>query len=160
MIGIISDTHDNVANILKAVELFKNKNVDFVVHCGDIVAPATIRFFRGLSVRFVKGNCDGDIEHLKTVASQIGCTFLGEFAEFEYLNKSFAVYHGHNPEFLERLINSGKYHYILTGHTHQSRDESVGGTRILNPGSHYYRSENLVVLLDAEKDNAEFIKVG
>ena len=30
MIGIISDTHDNVPNIIKAVELFKEKNVEFV----------------------------------------------------------------------------------------------------------------------------------
>ena len=37
MIGIISDTHENENAIKKAVEIFKDKNTDFVVHCGDII---------------------------------------------------------------------------------------------------------------------------
>ena len=64
LIGIISDTHDNVANILKAVEIFKVR-AEMVIHLGDIIAPATIQFFKDLKIAFLKGNCDGDIELLK-----------------------------------------------------------------------------------------------
>jgi len=35
LIGIISDTHDNARNLLKAVELFNEKEVGLVIHCGD-----------------------------------------------------------------------------------------------------------------------------
>jgi putative phosphoesterase len=37
MIGIISDTHDNLPAIKRAVDLFNEKNVDLVLHAGDFV---------------------------------------------------------------------------------------------------------------------------
>ena len=41
-IGIISDTHDNVVNVKKAADKFKEAKVEFVLHCGDIICPLTI----------------------------------------------------------------------------------------------------------------------
>jgi len=38
IIGIISDTHDNLPEIEKAVKLFNQKKVGFVLHAGDFVA--------------------------------------------------------------------------------------------------------------------------
>ena len=35
-IGIIGDTHDNVINVKRAIQLFKRKKVNFVIHTGDI----------------------------------------------------------------------------------------------------------------------------
>ena len=78
MIGVISDTHDNVPNILKAIKVFENEDVDFIIHCGDVVAPATIKFFKGIHIKVVKGNCDGDVSHIKQVLGEIGGEFLGE----------------------------------------------------------------------------------
>ena len=72
MIGIISDTHDNVPNILNALEVFKKKKVSFVLHLGDIIAPATVKYFSGLNIKFIKGNCDGDVENIKRKCEEIG----------------------------------------------------------------------------------------
>ena len=68
MIGIISDTHDNVLNIRKAVKVFQEKNVDFVIHLGDIISPSSTAFFKGVKVKFIKGNCDGDLAMIKKKA--------------------------------------------------------------------------------------------
>ena len=159
MIGIISDTHDNVENIQKAVKVFKNKKVEFVIHLGDIIAPASIKFFKGLKVKFIKGNCDGDIEHIQQKAKEIKSEYLGDFAEINIKNKKLALYHGSDPFRLADLIKSQKYDYVLHGHTHESRDEKRGKTRIINPGAHYWGGENKIVLLDIEKDKLEFIKL-
>ena len=71
IIGIISDTHDNIPNILKAVNIFKERKANLVLHLGDIVAPATIKFFNGLNMKFIMGNCDGDIDLIKKRIEEI-----------------------------------------------------------------------------------------
>jgi len=159
MIGIISDTHDNVANIKKAVKLFKGKKCDLVVHCGDIVAPITIGFFKGLNIKFVKGNCDGDIEFLKKKSEEINAEFCGEICKFERNNKKFLAYHGKDQAKLQKFIEKQDYDYILTGHTHKSLDKKIGKTRVINPGAHYYGCENKIAVLDEVNDILEFIEV-
>ena len=38
-IGIISDSHDHVDNIRRAVSVFREASVELVIHAGDIVSP-------------------------------------------------------------------------------------------------------------------------
>jgi len=159
MIGIISDTHDNVVNILKAIRVFENANVDFIIHCGDVVAPATAKFFKGIHIKIVKGNCDGDIENLKNVLDEIRGEYLGEVGELDIFGKKILVYHGQDQVKLREFIDKQEYDYVLTGHTHKTRDEKIGKTRVINPGAHYYGGENKVVLLDLSKDDVKFIGV-
>ncbi len=47
-IGIISDTHDNLALIKKAVTFFNGEKVDLVLHAGDFVSPFTALEFKNL----------------------------------------------------------------------------------------------------------------
>ena len=155
IIGVISDTHENVANILKAVEEFKKENVEFVIHLGDVIAPGTVKFFEGLNMKFIQGNCDGDIDLLKQKIEEKGWEFLGETAELELNGKK--IFLSHKPN--EEAINSGKYAYVFHGHTHKKRLETVGNTTVLNPGAHYWKSENTIVVLDLEKDEARFLEL-
>ena len=61
-LGLISDTHDNVPMIKKAVEFFNKADVDLVLHAGDYVAPFSIKPLFSLECDFlgVWGNNDGD----------------------------------------------------------------------------------------------------
>ena len=36
IIGVISDTHNNLRNVKKIIELFNEKKVELVIHTGDI----------------------------------------------------------------------------------------------------------------------------
>ncbi len=159
LIGIISDTHDNVGHIIAATKLFIDKGVELVVHCGDIVAPASVPFFKGVKVWFVQGNCDGDVPMITRKAEEIGGRFLGDEAQFELGGKRFAVYHGQDSDRLGTMINSGKYDYVLTGHTHQQRNEMVGKTRVINPGAHYWHTSGTIALLDTGDGSVEFMEV-
>lgn len=158
-IGIISDTHDNVFGIKEAVAIFKKEKVEFVCHCGDVVAPVTAALFSGLSPRFVRGNCDGDVENLKARAEYIDGTYYGELGEFELKGKKFAM--THYPEIAEKLVKGKKYDYVLHGHTHRIRDQKIGKTRILNPGNLYLsHQDHGIMILDVEKDIVNPIKLG
>ena len=158
-IGIISDTHDNVVNVKKALSEFIKQRVELIVHCGDIVAPKTITFFVGLPVKFVKGNCDGDIEMIKKKCEEGGHEYLGVKGELEVDGKKIGVYHGTDASMLNDIIESGDYNYVLTGHTHSKRDEMIGKTRVINPGAHYYAAEETIAVLDVAEDKLEFIEL-
>ena len=159
MIGIISDTHENIPNILEAVKVFQKHKADLVIHLGDIIAPATIRFFKGLNMKFIKGNCDGDLPNIIKKAQEIHGEYLGEFAVLDIKGKKIAALHGISQPEIDALVKSQQYDYLLRGHNHRKQDEKIGKTRIINPGAHYYQSENTIVLLDVEKDQVEFVEV-
>lgn len=160
IIGIISDTHDNVENIKKAIKLFLEQKVDFVVHCGDVVAPATIKHFKGIKLKLVKGNCDGDIENIKLKIEEIDGEYLGEVGIIDIDNKSkLLAYHGNDRKRLDSFIKNCRYQYILTGHTHVSMDEIIGSTRVLNPGAHYYGGQETVMILDTKTNKVNMVKL-
>jgi len=156
-IGLISDTHDNVTNILKAVKIFQEERVEFVIHLGDLVAPATVQYFKGLKMKFITGNCDGDLHMIEEKCREHGYEYLGEFAELELSGKKIYLMHYDPSKNAPDKI--GKYDYIFHGHTHIRRDETLNGTRIVNPGAHYYRAEGTIAIVDVDKGDVKFVKV-
>lgn len=159
MIGIISDTHENEEAVRKAVKIFKDKNPSFVVHCGDIISPPMLEHFKGLKMKFVFGNNDGEKVGLNKRATEYGWEEITEEKEFEYKSKKFYVHHGTEAEKLKNAIKSNKYDYILTGHTHVKRDEKIGNARVINPGALFRIYPYTIALLDIEKDKLEFVKI-
>ncbi|MGB8087587.1 MAG: YfcE family phosphodiesterase, partial [Nitrososphaeraceae archaeon] len=61
-IGIISDTHDDIENVRKAIEIFNKKDVQYVIHAGDYVFPGIVLEFKRLNAKLigVLGNNDGE----------------------------------------------------------------------------------------------------
>ena len=159
MIGIISDTHENEEAIGKAVKIFKGKNVEFVIHCGDIISPPMLEHFNGLNMKFVFGNNDGERLGLNEKAKEFGFEEITDEKEFEHKRKKFYAYHGTKREKLESAIKSNKYDYVLTGHTHIKRDEKIGKTRVINPGALFRIHPYTIALLDVQNDKLQFVRV-
>lgn len=159
MIGIISDTHENIPATKKAVEILKQRKADIVVHCGDIISPVMIPLFEGLPMKFVYGNNDGEVEGLNVMAQKYGFEDITFQKQFTYQNKSFYVYHGTNPSLLQNAIDSQQHDYILTGHTHIIRDETIGTARVINPGALFNVEKYTIAFLDVSSNNLEFIEI-
>ena len=70
-IGIISDTHDNIENILKAVKVFNSRHVDIVPHAGDFVSPIAVKSFACIKLVGILGNNDTDIPGLTSAFNKI-----------------------------------------------------------------------------------------
>lgn len=157
IIGIISDTHDHVPNIKKAVRFFKDAGVEKVIHAGDYCSPFTIEHFKGLNLHGIFGNNDGDKYLLMKKFDEIDGILHGEFLEFDADGIKIAVYHGTYPGITGSLEKSGKYDFVVTGHTHQQRLDIAGSTTTINPGSaHGFESEALVALLHTKTRKVDF----
>lgn len=162
-IGIISDTHDDIDNIRKAVKIFKNKDIKTVIHLGDIVAPPAVRLFKGLKLIGIFGNNDGYKQFLLEAYGSIGGDLKGDFASIEIDGLKLALYHGEFPDITEALVKSGDYDFVLSGHTHSANVTKTGKSILVNPGSaHKYYTNDIeptVAVLDTVSRKVVIIKI-
>ena len=120
-IGIISDTHDDIENVQKAIEIFNIEKIDYVIHAGDYVFPGIVMEFEELNAKLigVLGNNDGEKVHLLKSFLDIGGELKGEIGEIELDGLSFGIYHGTDKEVKEKLLNSRNYDIFISGHIHR-----------------------------------------
>lgn len=131
-LGVISDTHDNLDTARQAVKFLEDR-VDIVVHCGDIVAPFTAEIFHAdFDFYAVRGNNDGEW-NLQEKINEFG-EYLGEAGELEFEGFTFGIYHGTSEIITDSMTRSGKYDFVLRGHTHETSLREHGDTIEVNPG--------------------------
>ncbi|MGQ4554578.1 YfcE family phosphodiesterase [Halobellus sp. GM3] len=133
LVGLCSDTHDNLNLARGAVETFEERGVDAVVHCGDVVAPFTAAVFdAAFEFHAVRGNNDGEWALAGTV-EEFG-TYHGESARLTFGGLEVAVYHGTSEQLVDALVDCGEYDYVVRGHTHRRTRDEREGTVHVNPG--------------------------
>lgn len=163
-LGVISDTHDNVAAIEEAVELFEDRDVDTLVHCGDYIAPLMVPYFEGFEIHGVLGNNDGDIDAIEQQFMELGgeSRLHGRYAELEFDGTSVFVLHGdQGMDVVDERAETGGYDYLLYGHFHAAELRDVGETTVLNPGAHLPITDDSrsIAIVDTGTDDVEFIDV-
>ena len=160
-IGLISDTHDKIQNIRKAVRIFNDKHVDLVIHAGDFVNPIAVESLAGVKTVGVLGNNDTDIAGLTSTFDKIHGELKGEIFETVYDGLKFAIYHGTNLAKREQLIKSGKYDVLIYGHTHRKDNRFIGTTRVINPGTAkgFFGLFATIAVFDTSSRKLEFINL-
>ena len=157
-IGIISDTHDHIGNVRKAVEIFKGKKVECVFHLGDFVAPSTVRLLKGVKVIGIFGNNDGEQFRVTKAFGEIRGEIKEDFCEIEKDSVKFALYHGKWPQITDALSKCGNYDVVLYGHDHTKSQKKIGKTLVINPGTaHGFDGEATAAIFDTKTKKAEFI---
>ena len=159
-IGLISDTHDNIQNIQKAVRKFNDKHVDVVIHAGDFVNPIAVESLAGVKLVGVLGNNDTDIAGLTSTFNKIHGELKGEIFETVYDGMKLAVYHGTNLAKKEQLIKSGKYDVFIYGHTHKIID-ILELQEFINPGTAkgFFGLFATIAVFDTSSRKLEFINL-
>ncbi len=76
MIGVISDTHDDLDSIRAALDLFSREGVNSIVHLGDLVSPFVIRELSKWNGRIdvLLGNNEGEALVVK-LGMELGLRF-------------------------------------------------------------------------------------
>ncbi len=142
-LGIISDTHDRLESISRALEFFAQQRVDIVLHCGDWKSLSTMTYLAqkarslALPVRGVLGNNDTNVTGFLQLSRRLpGDLEVQEgVMELSLDGKNIAVYHGHHKPTLRSLLADTNYDIICLGHTHKPMIEKSPKQLIINPGS-------------------------
>ena len=164
LIGAISDSHDNLPQIEKAVQDLNNQKVGLVLHAGDYVAGFVIPKFKALNCKLIGvfGNNDGDHELLKKRFSETNnCTIHDRFTTVTIEKYRVALLHGHETELLNAIIESELFDAVIHGHSHNLGIERNGKTLVINPGElcGYLTGKPTFAILDTDKNEAKIIEL-
>lgn len=169
ILGILSDSHGQVARTKQAVDLLDRLGAEAFVHCGDVGSPDVLDALAGRQAWFAWGNCDMPDPTFIRYAEQLGLTPpKNSPTRLTLDDHSVEVFHGHEPAFVETLraaqaalddpaqASAPTKAYILHGHTHVAADRRFGPTRIINPGALHRARPYTVATLDLVNDVVRF----
>jgi len=121
---IVSDSHDNLPNLKKALIFAKKEKIKTLIHCGDISSAETFYFLRNNfvgKIHAVRGNADNDLKNLSATAE----LKIGEIK----------IAANHYPAKARKLAKSQKYDFVFYGHNHRPWVRIIGKTILANPGT-------------------------
>jgi putative phosphoesterase len=141
-ICIISDSHDNRRLMGAAVEDAKARGAEAVLHCGDVVAPTTLRVLQkyGLPVHVIHGNNTGDLYSMSKLSHEANSLihFYGQDAGIVLHGRNIFIVH--YPHYARAMACTGDWDLVCCGHDHRAEIMSVpniksGHTMMVNPGT-------------------------
>lgn len=136
-IGVFSDIHDNIWNLEKALALLNGNGAQALLFLGDFCAPFTLKQmgdgFDAGPIHAVFGNNDGDPFLLARIAEGFPhATLHGQYAELEFSGCKIAI--NHYPEIAKRVVESGAFDAVFSGHDHRQYVHHTESGLWANPG--------------------------
>lgn len=157
-LGLMADTHDNVERTRTALSLLEERDVEALLHMGDLASPRMLELFDGWSVRLCRGNVDHEHAILEAVADLDHLAYAVKH-ELAASGRRIGIIHGDDKARLESMIASGAFDLVCHGHSHRFRDERIGGTRVVNPGAVHRAATPSVCIYDPSDDDLERIEI-
>ena len=155
LIGILSDSHDNLDAARAAVEILKENGVEQLLHAGDIVAPFTAEVFLGLGIPIeaVFGNNDGERTRLTDLLP--GIAMGGR--KMKIAGKTVVLVHDRKKlpprelDFADLLVH---------GHTHKPEVAREGNRIVVNPGElgGWVTGKKTFAIWDTDADLPEIVE--
>jgi hypothetical protein len=150
-IGIMADSHDNIPNIEKAIDIFNDSRISLMIHAGDFIAPFSINSINRLKSSYIGvfGNNDGEKEGLRVVSNH-------RIKEPPYIieinNKRIFITHIFKN-------NAKDCDIIIFGHTHKPELKKEEGSIIINPGEcgGWLTGRATISILDMDNMKVDFI---
>lgn len=156
IVGIISDTHDHLDNLRKALEIFDSQNVEHIIHAGDYTSPFTWRVLKHFKGGFtgIFGNNDGERVLLKELYQG---KIYAQPHVFSLHNRKIVIMHEHDV--VDALADSGHFDLVVYGHTHEPVVRRVNNTLVVNPGEvcGWLYGKPTAAVVDLEKIEAEIV---
>jgi len=137
LIAVMSDSHDNIWNLRKALVVLKKEKAGMIIHCGDFVAPFMLKELdmAGIPVHAVFGNNDGDQYSLTRLAlTELSHITLHAVIGQVKTEKDQTIAFTHQEAVAECLAAGGDFKLVCFGHSHIYGFKKVGQNILLNPG--------------------------
>ena len=157
-IGVLSDTHDRLPTLRRALALFQRLGVEAVLHAGDYVSPFAARLLAPdtltTTLHCIYGNNDGDHPALKSILPNI---VKGPLA-LTLAGRKIVMHHF--VDWLKPADIDGA-DVVITGHTHEPVIQQKQGKLFLNPGEccGWVNDRCTVAMLDLQALTAQIVEV-
>jgi len=158
-IAIVSDSHSRYHTVEAALAILQARNINTVIHCGDIDDAETVWLFQGFTTHFVWGNCDIERASMQQAIHGIGGTLHGAWGHVELNDIKIGFTHSDDATLFRDLQHSGQFDYLFYGHTHVAKEDQVGTTRVINPGALHRARPKTMLLLDLASGQTESVTV-
>lgn len=156
-IAVVSDTHNNLRNVQRIVELLNAADVARVVHTGDITQARTLELLARLHAPLVGvyGNND-EREAIAPVAARYAMRLVDGSLSFEAAGRRVGVIH--DPYQIDDALLD--HDLVLHGHNHRLVLERRGGALLFNPGecAGMLAGHNAVGVVDLAKLEVELLR--
>jgi len=155
-IGVLSDSHDNLPRIEKAIKFFNKQKINFLLHAGDFVAPFTIPKIKAVSCdwRGVFGNNDGEKAGLSGASG-------GKIQEgplrLKLQDQNLVLVH--DLKSIDPAREGASC--IIFGHTHKPEVSKKGRQILVNPGESggWLSGNSTVAIVDLDSLSARIFKI-
>lgn len=162
-LAILSDTHDQIANLRAAIKYCNTQRIDILIHCGDLISSFMLKELALFQdpVHLIYGNNVGD-QHL--ISSRCGSqypniTHHGMHGNFTCDGREIALVH--YPEQARDLASLSNYDIVCCGHSHRYKIEYLGKSLLINPGQLLGEDDQgSFVILDFNQWEIQRIHVG
>lgn len=158
-IAIISDTHSRYQTVETVLGILQQRQINLVLHCGDIEDAETVWLFHGLTAHFVFGNCDLDRAAIRQAVFGIGEKLHEPFGRLELDGVRIGWTHGDDRRLLQHLGEADEFDYVFYGHTHHAEQHRCGRTLVVNPGALHRARPRSFVILDLASGELESVTV-
>lgn len=158
IVGVLSDSHDNLVELKKALDVLQEEGAELIIHAGDYVAPFSVQLLAELSIPWwgVLGNNDGEI---LGIFQKSGGKIKAPFLELE--ERGFRIWVSHFYQPAKWAFMSGHYDLVVYGHTHEAIIKEEGKSVLLNPGEvcGLLSGRSTVAVCNLEKRVAKLVNI-
>jgi hypothetical protein len=158
LVGVLSDSHDHLQNLKKALEVLQSEGAELIIHAGDYVAPFSVALLAQLSLPWygVRGNNDGEVLGIfERSSGKISSPHL------KIEEKGYRIWVSHYPQPAEAAFESAHFDLVVYGHTHQAVIKENRGKLLVNPGEvcGLLSGKPTVAICDLSKGVAKLIEI-
>lgn len=158
IVGVLSDSHDDLLKLKKALDVFREEGVEIILHAGDYVAPFSVRLLMDNPTPWwgVLGNNDGEV--LGLVQKSEG-RIKGPFLELE--ERGFRIWVSHFYQPAKWAFSSNHFDLVVYGHTHEAIVKEEGKSILVNPGEvcGLLSGQSTVAVCNLEKRVAKLLNI-
>lgn len=141
-IAIISDSHNQITQLISAIEHAKLCGAETILHCGDITSHRALMHLIqfGLTLHVVHGNNPAEPGMLQSVAEAGAAHIHYHGAEARFSLAGRTIYMTHLPRPARLAAATGNFDLVCFGHSHSAdikpiTNTSGGTTWLVNPGT-------------------------
>ncbi|MBI4431356.1 MAG: metallophosphoesterase [Candidatus Omnitrophica bacterium] len=158
LVGVLSDTHDNLDQVEKARRVFEKRDVGAIFHCGDFITPIVFDVLQKFPVSFFGVFGNNDYKEALGVRSRF--QIKEEPHRMEFAGRK--IFLCHHRRYLEKLSEgNGDAELVLYGETHEPEVRRCGKQLIVNPGETcgWVTGTSTIAVVDLQKLDAEILRL-